>query len=336
MVTGKQGHLYYEIPCCAMWREDNNYIYFRNTYGAYLLQINMVLTFQDFAGNILEVVQIQPTSEVGEITIRLRPYLLAYTPCKVCVDIPVAHIYDINGKMDTVDKLNWCFNCFFGKTFQERQHGSSRIITLPSDYPLMTRGLDVFKPQCWEGTINFGGVGQLENSPCANVVTLKPLTSDNRVLFTSSACSIAGEVTSELAACNYSIEVRQICPRRNGIAIYYYDTDGCMRCAVGEVLEKKMAVTRDKYVRGGVVYNRQPHSMFTDYDGTISVGFSDVDPLQYIEDILFTPRAWVNGVRKNCADCSDEEVEYEVIPTTLTLTRDGRTKDIIINFLIDD
>lgn len=338
-ITGKYGTI--TVPCCTIWREDNNYFRIVNgTPGALVVANPLTIDFSDLQGNLLESVTLSGvSSEVGDITFRLRPYLLAYTPCIIDYHI-TAEFYDANGNLKGTQKADGTIYCFYGKTFQERQHGSARVITIPPDFLSYHKSLDVFIPPCYSGVVQWGSNNPMQTSACQAVAEIgapkPPARPDQPIHFSSSKTPVmAGEFWDEREELSWDVDVKIVCPKRNPVTIHYYDTDGCLRFAVGEVLEKKMAVKRDEYHRGGAVYNTVPRSVFSDYDGTFDVGFADVDPLQFLEDILISHRCWIHGRRQNCI-CDIENVEYEVIPLTLQLVRDGKTKDMVMTFKIDN
>lgn len=305
-----------DYPDQCVWREDNNFVLCTNRYGAYPLRGQLMVTA---GGNTYNY---DYTTEVGSLTFRLSP-LLRMLPTKTYVEaVIVTTVDDGNGNQYT-DTKKFDFYYHYGKTLQGRHHGSCRVVTY-SDSTDIDK-VDVLKPAGFTGHYSYAGnIVTLASSPAEVVTALPGLDPRVRVRMSGDATT-TGDIWAERTEKILDIKLVQVCPRRNGIKFAYYDTDGCRRYAIGEVLTKKMAAKRDEYRRGGEVCNEVPRSLLTGYDGTIEVGFYEVDPLQYLEDIMLSPV--VTTTRGG--------VEIEVIPTTLTLTRDGKTKDIIISFKID-
>lgn len=307
-----------DYPDTCVWREDNNFVLCTNLYGAYPLSVLMTVT----AGGNTYIYEY--TTEVGSLTFRLSP-LLRMLPTKTqVVAIVDFTVDDGNGNQHSgLEKFDFYYH--YGKTLQERHHGSCRVITYSASTDIDK--VDVLRAEgLGSSTFDYAGGSTTVLGTGAQVVTLTAQNNNrNKIRVYGGSQAYFGDVWDETRESNYEIRLLQVCPRRNGIKFVYYDTDGCKRYAIGEVLNKKMAAKRDEYRRGGEVYNDVPRSLLTGYDGTIEVGFSEVDPLQYLEDIMLSPI--VTTTRGG--------VEIEVIPTTLTLTREGKTKDIIISFKLD-
>lgn len=306
-----------DYPDLCVWREDNNFVLCTNRYGAYPLRGQLAVT----AGG--ETYNYNYTTEVGLLTFRLSPLLRMLPTNTHVMAVAVTTVDDGNGNLHT-DTVKFDLYYHYGKTLQERHHGSCRVITYADILDIDK--IDVFKPYGWHGTFTYSGGIDTISSSDAMVETLVAQNLNRAVVNASGhGQPWTGDIWNDRQENIWDIRLVQVCPRRNGIKLIYYDTDGCKRYAIGEVLTKKMAAKRDEYRRGGVVYNDVPRSLLTGYDGTIEVGFADVDPLQYLEDIMLSPVV--------TTDRGGSVIE--VIPTTLTLVREGTTKDIIISFKLD-
>lgn len=307
-----------EYPETLMWLLDNNFVRCVNRHGEYKLTATLDLT----AGGV--VTTYTHTTEIGDLTFRLTPYLrgLAHGTgikalCSVTAYDSDDNPYSYTVKFDT--------KIVYGKTLQERHHGSEGVVTYESITDLQP--LELLKPAGWAGRIIFGSNVVNYNNTDPDIV-VQPYLSPHAIIVEYRSLNTPiyrGDVWDETNGGNWDVRCVQVCPARNGIKLTYYNTDGCKRYAIGEVLKKTMSAERKEYRHGGVVCDEPPQSLVTGYAGTIEVGFRDVDPLQYLEDIMLSPV--VTTARGN-------EI-INVIPTTLQLVRDGLTKDIIITFKID-
>lgn len=307
-----------DYPEKLMWLLDNNFVRCVNRHGVYKLTATLDLT----AGGV--VTTYTHTTEIGDLTFRLTPYLrsLAHgTIIKVLYTVTALDSH--NTSYTYTDKFET--KIVYGKTLQERHHGSEGVVT----YERLTdlQNLELLKPYGWTGQIIFGNNVLICGDSDADIVQQSlVLPGAVKVRYVGYGSPIyRGDVWDETNVVSWYVRCVQVCPARNGIKLTYYNTDGCKRYAIGEVLRKTMNAERKEYKQGGVVYDEPPRSIVTGYAGTIEVGFRDVDPLQYLEDIMLSPI--VTTTRGS-------EI-INVIPTTLQLVRDGLTKDIIIIFKID-
>lgn len=306
-----------DYPETLMWLLDNNFVRCENSYGHFKLSVKIDL----IVGGI--VTTYSNTSEIGDITFRLNPYLRGLANgTNVTVDV-VATAYDsANNQHNTL--LNFSAKLVYGKTLQERHHGSEGIVVYEKSSDL--NNLDILKPAGWTGVIFIGNNFVNYNSTDPDVVQRSYSFGPKIILYSGSGSPILrGEIWNDASELSWDVRCVQVCPARNGIKLEYYNTDGCKRFAIGEVLKKTMSAERKEYRNGGVVYDEPPKSLVTGYAGTIEVGFRDVDPLQYLEDIMLSPIVTTKR--------GSEQIS--VIPTTLQLVRDGETKDIVITFKID-
>lgn len=304
-----------DYPGQLAWLLDNNFVYFRNLYGDYGMRVRMAVSV---GGNTWYY---DHTTEIGVLTYRLNAFL-SQVPHGVTVYV----VCDVRTKDSAQnqhnDTVKFNFVNIYGKTLQERHHGSTSVITYYDNSDLAK--IDIYKPA---GVTGNEIVGSNINNFTADEQILHNgwASGAMEAVITGTPAFTVGEIFDESTVSKWTVRLVQVCPAKNGIKFTYYDTDGCKRYAIGEVLTKKMQAARKDFHRGGVVYDEVPRSLVTGYTGTIEVGFSDVDPGQYLEDIMLSPI--VTTTRG-----SDT---IEVVPETLQLTRDGKTKDIIITFKID-
>jgi hypothetical protein len=321
LYQGTNFHLNY--PEAAIWREDYNILDFVNEYGAYLIAVTATVTVN--YGGTPHVINYAAQSSVGEVVINLSPLIKTYCPADYFITWK-ADFEDGNGTQYHDNNAIKDIAAYYGKTLQERHHGSCRVITYADLADIQK--VDIFIPSGWVGSIKYNGLVTIHNQTTAAIEqavnTLGGVQVDMIPGIFSSVWT--GEVWEDELVSTWSVRLVQVCPARNGIKLVYYDTDGCKRYAIGEVLKKTMVAKRDEYRRGELSeYDTVPRSLLTGYSGTISVGFADVDPQQYLEDIMLSP---VVTTERGSGTIN-------VIPTTLTLVRDGKTKDIIIDFKID-
>lgn len=307
-----------DYPETLMWLLDNNFVRFVNRHGAYKLTATVVLT----AGGIITTYT--HSTEIGDLTFRLTPYLRGLANGTSITALYTVTVWDSNQNTYThTDKFST--KIVYGKTLQERHHGSEGVVTYESLSDLQP--LELLKPAGWVGRVSFGSSIANYNSNDPNIV-VQPYVSPGSITIRYSSQQspiFRGDVWNETEGGSWDVRCVQVCPVRNGIKLTYYNTDGCKRFAIGEVLKKTMSAERKEYRQGGVVYDEPPQSLVTAYAGTIDVGFRDVDPLQYLEDIMLSPIVTTTRGKESIS----------LIPTTLQLVRDGLTKDIVITFKID-
>lgn len=307
-----------DYPETLMWMLDNNFVRFVNRHGAYKLTARLDLT----AGGV--VTTYTHTTEIGDLTFRLTPYLRGLAHGTTIKALYTVTAWDSHNTSTThTDKFET--KIVYGKTLQERHHGSEGVVTYERITDLQP--LELLKPAGWTGRIYFGSNIVNYNNTDPDIVQQQYISPGAvEVHYVGNVTPIyRGDVWDETNGKIWDVRCVQVCPARNGIKLTYYNTDGCKRFAIGEVLKKTMSAERKEYRQGGVVYDEPPQSLVTGYAGTIEVGFRDVDPLQYLEDIMLSP----------VVTTSRGNERINVIPTTLQLVRDGMTKDIIITFKID-
>lgn len=307
-----------DYPETLMWLLDNNFVRCVNRHGAYKLTVRLDLT----AGGVLTTYT--HTTEIGDLTFRLTPYLRGLAHGTTITVLCSVTSYDADDNPASY-ALKFDTKIVYGKTLQERHHGSEEVVTYERITDLQP--LDLLKPSGWTGRISFGSLSAYYNNTDPDIVAQQYLSPDPIIVRygMSNTPIYRGDVWDETHSSGWDVRCVQICPPRNGIKLTYYNTDGCKRFAIGEVMKKTMNAERKEYRQGGVVYDEPPRSLVTGYAGTIEVGFRDVDPLQYLEDIMLSP----------VVTTSRGNERINVIPTTLQLVRDGQTKDIIITFKID-
>lgn len=311
-------YLQIDYPETLMWLLDNNFVRCVNLNGAYRMTVTLDLT----AGGV--VTTYTHTTEIGDLTFRLKPYLRGFAHGTTITALCSVTAYDSADNPHNYT-LKFGTKIVYGKTLQERHHGSEGVVA----YERLTdlQSLDLLKPAGWTGAIRFGSHIATYNNAAPDIVVESYGSPGSVVVRYGNSITpiFRGDVWDETNGAIWDVRCVQVCPARNGIKLTYYNTDGCKRFAIGEVLKKTMSAERKEYRQGGVVYDEPPQSLVTGYAGTIEVGFRDVDPLQYLEDIMLSP----------VVTTSRGNERINVIPTTLQLVRDGITKDIIITFKID-
>lgn len=304
-------------PDYLVWLLDNNFVLFKNSYGSYKMKVVLTVTIGG------DTYVYEQTTELGMLTFRLNPLLRGYGSGTVVSALAKVDTYDANDNQYT-DLAKFQLKSVYGKTLQERHHASESVIVYekPSDLS----NVEILKPLGWGGQVYFGSSSYNFTGNDADVVTIGYLSPGNvNIKYNGLQFIWRGEVWDDYKYSFWDVRCVQVCPAKNGIKLTYYNTDGCKRYAIGEVLKKTMAAERKEYRQGGVVYDEPPRSLVTGYTGTIDVGFTDVEPGQYLEDIMLSPVVTTTRGTET----------INVIPTTLQMVRDGETKDIIITFKID-
>ena len=305
-----------EFPDNVLWTGDDNFVIFTQTSG-YTMKVTLEVLIN---GNLY---YLKYQGENGAITMRLNDLLRAFAPCSFKMAATVT-VYGITEQDSLGDHV-----IYYGKSLAERYHGSATIITY-NDTSLLNQ-LEFYN--LFSNEDNPTQTQILPNHDISTVVSPIGISqhycaNSSRVIIRRTSGYTPATITiGELWNCSdlsvHTYCLKKVCPQRNGIELRYYDTDGCLRAAIGEVLNKKMKVEREEYLRQNSLINSVPRSVVTTYSGTIEVGFADVEPEQYIEDIMLSPII------------TELNTGAELTPETLELDRDGETKDIIITFRIN-
>lgn len=116
------------------------------------------------------------------------------------------------------------------------------------------------------------------------------------------------------------------CLPKNGIIVRYTDTDGCVRYASGQVLVNTVGGEHTVYKKRFGAVNA-PHHHIDAATEILKVGFDTVQPGEYLEDIMLSDDVSI----VECGNAVINDVA-KIMPTTMTLERDGETKDIVITF----
>lgn len=305
-----------DYPGPLVFSQDNNFMLFANLYGAYRMKVSVTITAGGGSATYTY------TTQIGTLTVRLNQFLRSL-PHGTAANISwQTDVFD--GTNTYTDTGNFKTKWLFGKTLQERHHGSETIVTWCDSGDL--NNFEIYHPDQFVCALNNAGNLSMVSGD-ESIIKSTPGQPTKWTFTGTSPQDVVwrGEIFDDHLQGKWSVEYRQVCPPRNGIKLVYYNTDGCKRYAIGQVVQKTMKAERMDYHRGGSVYDEVPRSLVTGYEGTFKVLFSDVEPGQYLEDIMLSQL--VTTLR------GTETIE--VIPTTLQLVRDGKTKDIEITFKID-
>lgn len=317
MRTYTSANITVTYPEQLVWLLDNNFMLCENMYGAYRMRVNATVT----VGGVHSVYD--HTTEIGTLTFRWAPFLRGVPNGSNVGVVCSITTWDANDNQHS-DVVKYTMDMRYGKTLQERHHCSESVVVYEKAPDLVN--FEILKPAGWTGRVYFGANTYTYNSNDASVNLITYASPGDMTIKYSGLTGIyRGEIFNDGKDAIWSVRCLQVCPAKNGIKLTYYNTDGCKRYAIGEVLKKTMAAERKECRKGGIVYDEPPRSLVTGYTGTIDVGFKDVEPGQYLEDIMLSPVV-------TTARGTDT---INVIPTTLQMVRDGETKDIIITFKID-
>ena len=212
-----------------------------------------------------------------------------------------------------------------GKTLARRPHGSERVIVYNDSSDLT--GIEVYCPYNTTSISYYvGGLNYIDFSK--NIHTIASTIDDKQI-----KCSKAFSPYTQLPFHNvwnreyeykYYIKLKNVCPRENGLKVYYYNTDGCKRMVIGEVVSDKNTVKRDEYSLLVDEVKRRPYAHHNSIEDVFTLFVQDVEPLQYLEDIMISDEWWIN-------------VDGDDIPIVLVdteVTTNGEIEDYKLTFKI--
>lgn len=225
------------------------------------------------------------------------------------------------------------FKVLDGKSFQDKSHASATTIYW-DDINELTK-LQLFSYE--GGTARIGqntfSLSAGINSLDIHLLNIGPETNiqmtANNVLQTTP--TYLGDIWGEniVDAEDYTIKLvnRPMCSNSKMVRIMYYDTDGCVRWMVGNILKETDNVSGEEYGRITQIYKNGAHKLRTSSSRTITVGFHDIDKTAQFNDIFYSSRV--------------EIVNYdgELIPVAIQsnkLTIEKVDKDLEIEFLINN
>lgn len=306
-------------PESLAWSLDVNEVKVENLYGEYPIQTTMAMTITHGGGSLS--VTYTGGSEIGLVIFSVKNIAATYMPCRI--DFVITSTYEDSNGSTYTDTFTDKFRVVPGKTWAHRHHASVGVITYEDTADL--NGVEVLKPQGWTGNIVLGNNISTQSNTDARIVPMVYNSGQVRIRFNGTGASVyRGDVFAEQQQQSWQVRLVQVCPPRDGIKLTYYDSDGCKRYAIGRVLD---VATGGVHIQYGTHADEivQHRHIVSDGESEISVGFADVEPLQYLEDIMISPS--ITAPRGTGT--------AQLTPTSAEVVRDGDTKDIIITFKID-
>jgi len=299
-------------PDNRIWTRDNNYVVFKaNNFSGFTAHLRVTGNGQMFFHNY--------TTETDTIIISIND------ECRIIGSTSALWMTAsaiVGATTDSADIQD--IELYRGKSLINRHHGSEGVITYhPSDRPA---AIDVYFPFDG-GHVICGGVQTTMQSRGVKTIALNAATNnivmrDDRL---TPSPKFIGNVWGEAEVTEHVVELREVCPSSRPIRIDYTNTDGCKRSIFGDVLKWTERATADDYRDNKTIYNREPNRIVTGYTCEAVVGFRDVEPSQYISDVLQASdcKLWRGGEAIGCT------------PVTMQLESDGKVGDVKITFKID-
>lgn len=219
-----------------------------------------------------------------------------------------------------------------GKSFQDRSHASATTIYWSDDDEL--RKLQLFSYEGGTATINGNTYSLNAGVNSLNLQSLNlgeetniHMTATNILTTTPSYLGdIWGENTVDAEDYYIKLINKPMCSGGKMVRIMYYDTDGCTRWIVGNILKETDSISGQEYGRITEIYKNGAHKLRTSSSKTITVGFRNIEKSAHLNDILYSSRI--------------EIVNYngDMIPVAVQsskLTQEKKDKDLEIEFLIN-
>lgn len=295
-------------PDEIVWMGDNNWCDLTNTLNDPVGAL-LVITINGNSYNK------EYNSQLNYERFSFDDVLRISTPGTVTVKIQVT----ANG---TVDFVSFTFQLYYGRTLTSRHHGSVTDVLLP----IGVTSVDIFTP-LEGGTMYIGGVGSVFTGPKIDTFAITSCGQyvnffDNRL---TQVPKWFGDLWNEEKKPWHTIKTHCVCPSDNGIVVKYYDTDGCLRYAVGEVIKVKDAAKNTEVRRRDSVIADIGKRIVSEFATEITIGIADVPKGAYLEDIICSHVCTIDR----------GGVSVEVIPVTLSVEREmEETKDYQLTFKV--
>lgn len=269
-------------------------------------------------------------SDSVHIVMDIKGFLLANV--QRYVDTQINYSIEEHGG-STINSAFYVYLCE-GVSVPQRLHNSGTIITvpyaftgstLPSSVPIEVHdrfpSLIHVEPST---TTELGTIGKVTTSitSVSTSITITP-NSPNSYLY--------GDIWDAKVCDNNNPQVLTLnvvtCVPERGVFVQYTDVDGCVRYAMGKILSDTLGAEQTAYGARIAELCNTPMRHIDKVKASVSVGFADVLPGECLEDIMLSKDVYM--VR--CGESHIEELA-KMVPTTLSIERDGDTKDIVINF----
>lgn len=224
------------------------------------------------------------------------------------------------------------FKVLDGKSFQDKSHAAATTIYWSDINEL--RKLQLFSYEGGTATIGQNtfnldaGINSLDVHSIVSGGETNIIMQANNQLPTTP--THLGDIWGEnvVDSDDYVIKLvnRPMCSGSKMVRILYYDTDGCVRWIVGNILKETDNVSGQEYGRITEIYKNGAHKLRTSSTRTITVGFHNIDKTAQLNDIFYSNRIDI--------------VNYDgqLVPAAIQsnkLTIEKVDKDLEIEFLIN-
>ena len=219
-------------------------------------------------------------------------------------------------------------NVYDGKSFPDRTHAAARTIYWTNAEEL--KKLQLFTYEGGTATINNTQMSLNAGITSLNLYGYRLYDEVDIHISTTTLLpttpSVLGDLWHGTKTTNgtYIVKLKHIdiCDDSyNACRIYYIDTDGCNRWIGGKIIKETDNAQGDMYGRITDVYRNVARKYNTKYSKVISVAFSDIDDLAYLQDILYSNRVEMLNYNEN-------------IPVAID-TKKLEVKDMVNDFTID-
>lgn len=304
--------IHLEVPTGNVWTMDNTFIRCYSDNVAYPISATVTLTD---GGDTYTYTY---DSEVSTLTFNLMP-LIRQLPFNNTISYNLSAT-NANGTYT----YSGAFVLLHGKTLNSRTHGSVRVLEYNESADLSS--VEFYDHSTYGTTLTYysGGVAQSVYNINPKIMVALNVDEGTDIELAYGGLSPYGDLWGIDKGLHKKIRLRKVCPQKNMLKLEWYDLDGCKRLSIGQVTNDIMKAEREEYTRGVTVEDVARSAV---YGSTkeIKIGFTDVDPHEYLEDIMLSPTiTTLFGLST-----------VELIPTTLTIDKDGSTKDITITFKIN-
>lgn len=214
---------------------------------------------------------------------------------------------------------------FHGITRADRYHGSSEYILQPVMPASDNNPVDSVTELFALGAGTYVGAGSGTAPTGCSIVGYTGCTGSCGFVYTSA--QIVGDFNNPEIVTMVKNEVEKVdCLPENGIIMRYYNTDGCIRYAIGRVISRSVKVTREAYNPALSELNMLPSAIKTAQHVTIRVGFENVRKSQHLDDMFLSEHIYI----VNPTDRSTREVVPDVDGVDVDELKGG---ELIVEFI---
>lgn len=300
-----------EIPNYAIFTGDKNLVRFNYSSGSISARVQIGNDIQQYESRLSDI-----TFDIGDLLKRNR-----INNDQISVTISCS----LSGS--TFETRSFDCRVMLGKTLPHRFHGSQNIITYVDAFEdLQEVEMYASVAGVWSDNDTDPASIEVEN-PCIEYIDLTSMVFPGGEIvlnFNGSANAYFGYAWDPYAFRNNKYRFVKKCIPENGIKIYYYNTDGCLRVCVGKITGVNTSQNITNYIDVGVVKN-EPNFVVDGNETEFTVVFDDVQSNEYLEDIVFSQRIYY-------IDANNEEREMCLSSSGMKTTNE--TKELTLNFKV--